>query len=54
MLIGFEGEDVYFASSDTPIIGKATEAYYLEDGEYGYAKKGSVALFDAQGSKTFQ
>jgi len=54
MLIGFEGEDVYFASSDTPIIGKATEAYYLEDGEYGYAKKGEVALFDAQGSKSFQ
>ncbi len=54
MLIGFEGEDVYFASSDTPIIGKATEAYYLEDGEYGYAKEGVIALYDAQGSKTFQ
>ncbi len=54
MLIGFEGEDVYFASSDTPIIGKATEAYYLEDTEYGYAKKGEVALFDTQGSKSFQ
>ncbi len=54
MLIGFEEEDVYFASSDTPIIGKATEVYYLEDREYGYAKKGEVALFDAQGSKSFQ
>ena len=54
MLIGFEGEDVYFASSDTPIIGKATEVYYLEDGEYGYAKKGEVALFDADGRKSFQ
>ena len=54
MLIGFGGEDVYFASSDTPIIGKATEVYYLEDGEYGYAKKGEVELFDAEGKKSFQ
>jgi glucosamine--fructose-6-phosphate aminotransferase (isomerizing) len=36
MLIGFDGGEVYFASSDTPIIGKASEVYYLEDGEYGY------------------
>ncbi|MEA3419055.1 MAG: glutamine--fructose-6-phosphate transaminase (isomerizing) [Campylobacterota bacterium] len=54
MLIGFEGEDVYFASSDTPIIGKATEVYYLEDGEYGYAKKAEVKLFDAKGVRDFQ
>ncbi len=54
MLIGFEGEDIYFASSDTPIIGKATEAYYLEDAEYGYAQKGAVTLFDTHGNKTFQ
>ncbi len=49
MLIGFEGEDIYFASSDTPIIGKATEVYYLEDGEYGYASLDSVKLFDGDG-----
>jgi len=53
MLIGFEGEEVYFASSDTPIIGKATEVYYLEDGEYGYVKEGEVHLFNHQGAKTF-
>ena len=53
MLIGFNGKDVYFASSDTPIIGKATEVYYLEDGEYGYAKSGKVKLFDQNGEKTF-
>ncbi|HIC78110.1 MAG TPA: glutamine--fructose-6-phosphate transaminase (isomerizing), partial [Sulfurovum sp.] len=47
MLIGFNGEHIFFASSDTPIIGKATEVYYLEDGEYGYAKNGKVTLFDA-------
>ncbi len=53
MLIGFDDNDIYFASSDTPIIGKATQVYYLEDGEYGYAKDGEVKLFDAKGEKSF-
>ena len=53
MLIGFKEDEVFFASSDTPIIGKATEVYYLEDGEYGYAKDGKVTLFDHNGEKTF-
>ena len=53
MLIGFNDKDVYFASSDTPIIGKASEVYYLEDGEYGYAKEGEVKLFNAEGEKSF-
>ena len=53
MLIGFNDNDVYFASSDTPIIGKATEVYYLEDGEFGYARDGEVKLFDANGAKKF-
>ncbi len=53
MLIGFDGDDIYFASSDTAIIGKAKEVYYLEDGEYGYAKDGKVELFDANGKKGF-
>ena len=53
MLIGFNETDIYFASSDTPIIGKATEVYYLEDGEFGYARDGSVHLFDENGEKEF-
>jgi len=53
MLIGFKDNDIFFASSDTPIIGKATEVYYLEDGEYGYAKNGEVTLFDKNGEKNF-
>ncbi len=53
MLIGFNGDDIYFASSDTPIIGKATEVYYLEDGEFGFAKNGKVTLFDSNGEKSF-
>ncbi|MBL0721481.1 MAG: glutamine--fructose-6-phosphate transaminase (isomerizing) [Sulfurovum sp.] len=51
MLIGFEEDNIYFASSDTPIIGKADEVYYLEDGEYGYAKDGVVKLFDGNGEE---
>ncbi|SFV50656.1 Glucosamine--fructose-6-phosphate aminotransferase [isomerizing] [hydrothermal vent metagenome] len=51
MLIGFEGDDIYFASSDTPIIGKAEEVYYLEDGEYGYAKEGVIKLFNSNGQE---
>jgi glucosamine--fructose-6-phosphate aminotransferase (isomerizing) len=53
MLIGFDGEEVYFASSDTPIIGKANEVYYLEDGEYGFVKEGEVSLFNAEGKRSF-
>ncbi len=53
MLIGFDGEEVYFASSDTPIIGKANEVYYLEDGEYGFVKEGKVTLFNEEGEKNF-
>ena len=53
MLIGFDKDEVYFASSDTPVIGKATEVYYLEDGEYGYVHEGKVHLFDKNGSKSF-
>ena len=53
MLIGFNGSDIYFASSDTPIIGKATEVYYLEDGEFGYAQNGELHLFNTNGKKEF-
>ena len=53
MLIGFDGDDIYFASSDTAIIGKASSVYYLEDGEYGYAKKNKVELFNKDGKKSF-
>lgn len=53
MLVGFDDKDIYFASSDTPIIGKAKEVYYLDDGEYGYAKDGNIKLYDKNGEKTF-
>ncbi len=39
-----EGE-IYFASSDAPLVGKVKEVVYLEDGEYGYADKEGIKLF---------
>jgi len=53
LLIGFGDDDIYFASSDTAIIGKANSVYYLEDNEYGYAKGTEVKLFDDNGEKEF-
>ena len=46
LLIAPDGDDIYFASSDTAVIGRAKEAYYLEDGDYGYAQMGDIALFN--------
>jgi glucosamine--fructose-6-phosphate aminotransferase (isomerizing) len=45
MLVAFNGDEVYFGSSDTAVIGKAKEAYYLEDGEWGVASLGNVEIF---------
>jgi len=41
-----EGE-MFFGSSDAPLIGFAKEVCYLEDGEYGWAKGSSLALLKA-------
>ncbi len=48
LLIAPDGEDVYFASSDTAVIGRAREAYYLEDGDYGYAQMGDILLYNGE------
>ncbi|WP_353662447.1 glutamine--fructose-6-phosphate transaminase (isomerizing) [Hydrogenimonas sp. SS33] len=37
MIIGRNGEgEIFFASSDAPLIGEATEVAYMEDGTVGY------------------
>ena len=36
------------------LIFKAKEVYYLEDGEYGYAKDGKIVLFNSSGEKEFK
>ncbi len=39
--------DIYFASSDAPLIGKATNVVYLDDGEYGYVKAQEIHIYNA-------
>ena len=44
-----ENGEIYFASSDTAVIGEANQAHYFEDGDYGYASKEGVFIFDKDG-----
>ncbi len=46
MLIGINGDEKHFASSDTPLIGICSDVVYLQDGENGFLSKESVELFD--------
>ncbi|RAX55282.1 glutamine--fructose-6-phosphate transaminase (isomerizing) [Helicobacter sp. 16-1353] len=39
LLIGINGDEVFFASSSTPLIGLVKEVCYLEDGDNGYINK---------------
>ncbi len=41
--------EIFFASSDAPLIGLAKNAAYLEDGVYGRARLGHVEFYDAEG-----
>ena len=39
----------FFGSSDAALIGLASEAIYLEDGDYGWVDAKAITLFDAKG-----
>ncbi|MDF1877277.1 glutamine--fructose-6-phosphate transaminase (isomerizing) [Sulfurimonas sp. SAG-AH-194-L11] len=46
MLVGINDEnEKYFASSDTPLIGKCTDVNYFEDGDYGYVTPDELTIF---------
>ena len=50
MLVGINAEnEKYFASSDTPLIGHASEVNYFEDGDYGYVSKDEISIFSKGG-----
>lgn len=51
MIIAKNGNEIYFASSDAPLIGLASDAIYLDDGNFGFAKKGEIAIFDSDAKK---
>lgn len=38
-------KEIFFASSDAPLISLATDAMYLDDMMYGYAKYGEIKIF---------
>lgn len=45
LLLGKSAEnEVFFSSSDAPLIGLVKEVVYLEDGEYGWAKNQDIIL----------
>jgi glucosamine--fructose-6-phosphate aminotransferase (isomerizing) len=47
MLVGINNSgEKFFASSDTPLIGHATEVNYFEDGDYGYVSEDEVVIYD--------
>jgi glucosamine--fructose-6-phosphate aminotransferase (isomerizing) len=45
LLIAKNDEEIFFASSDAPVVGKAKKVIYLEDGDYGYVKNNQIHLF---------
>ncbi len=51
LIVGKNSKDeIFFSSSDAPLIGLAEDVIYLNDLDYGYAKKGEIKLFS--GGKT--
>ena len=45
LILGRSSEnEVYFSSSDAPLIGYAKEVIYLDDGQYGWAKGEDITL----------
>ena len=52
MILGRDEEnEKYFASSDTPLIGKCNEVIYLEDGDFGFVKPSQIMLLDKDSNK---
>ncbi|MEO1937093.1 MAG: glutamine--fructose-6-phosphate transaminase (isomerizing), partial [Sulfurimonas sp.] len=58
MLVGINEEnEKYFASSDTPLIGHASQVNYFDDGDYGYVSPDEIVIFsrdDKQKEPNFQ
>ena len=47
LIVGQNAEnEIFFASSDAPLIGYATEVVYLEDGDFGWINKDELQLFN--------
>lgn len=52
MILGVDANgEKYFASSDTPLIGKCSDVIYLEDGDYGYVTPAEIVIYDKNANK---
>ena len=57
LIIGQSDKEIFFASSDAPLIGHAKEVHYLEDEEWGVASSEGIELYTngtGQATLTFQ
>ncbi|MDR1460814.1 MAG: glutamine--fructose-6-phosphate transaminase (isomerizing) [Campylobacteraceae bacterium] len=45
LIIGKNDDEIFFGSSDAPLIGHAKEVCYLEDGQYGVLNKNEILLY---------
>lgn len=55
LIIGKSAQnEVYFSSSDAPLIGFAQEVSYLEDGQYGWAQNQNITVRKNFKSESFQ
>lgn len=53
LIVGFGAEDeVFLASSETPLIGHAKDVSYLDDDDYGYISQNEFKIFNNQKTKT--
>ncbi|MPB72584.1 glutamine--fructose-6-phosphate transaminase (isomerizing) [Campylobacter fetus] len=51
LIIAKDADEIYFSSSDAPLVGLAKDAMYLEDGSFGVAKLGEIKLFDKEANE---
>ncbi len=52
LLVGRNSDgDIYFASSDTAVIGEAEEVHYFDDGDYGYVSDEEIKIFGKDGTQ---
>jgi glucosamine--fructose-6-phosphate aminotransferase (isomerizing) len=45
MILGKNSDEVFFASSDAPLIGLTKDVLYLEDGDYGVATAKDIEIY---------
>ena len=55
LIVGKNSQDeIFFSSSDAPLINLAEDVIYLNDLDYGYAKKGKIKLFSNGKNKNLE